>query len=91
MLKFTQYNFGLARDQLIEFEFKTKEELFAHPLFANYAKRTIFHRFSLKETVEYGVIILGEYYGGTEYHKMGRIVGDISQLDIPFNTVTWMV
>jgi len=91
MFKFSQYNFGLSRNDLIEFEFKDKEELFAHYLFANYAKRTIFHRFSLKDTPNYGVVILGEYYGGTEWHKLGRIEGDVSQLDIPFNETSWMV
>lgn len=88
MFKFTQHNLGWARTSLIEVEFRTKEELFKHWYLKNYASRTIFTRFSLKKT-DQGVMLLGEYYGGTEYHVLGRIEGPVTKLDIPYREQNW--
>lgn len=82
VFKFIAARFG---DDIL---FDTKDELFNHEFFQKYASTPTFTRFSLKNTAD-GTMVLGEYYGGTEYRILGTIVGDVSELNIPYRQQNW--
>lgn len=82
-MKFVQHLPRIAGVDPFEFEFKTRDELLAHPWIARHSRDPGFYRFSLSSVVGIPILML-ERHGGREYRVLGYIMdGERGAFDLP--------